>query len=219
MVVTFTNAAASEMRGRILDAIYKQIEKDENNLHLQRQITLLNKASICTIHSFCLDVIRNNFYEIGASANFRIGDTTEIELLKQEVIEEIFEQKYIEKNEEFINFINTYTTYRGDEPLKDLILNIYKYIQSTPEPKKWLQEKVEFFNTKTDDIDFSKTIWGEILIKEFKDIVIECKSKLEKVKNGLLKYPELEKWTNIIINDIEQIEKFEMVLNNLGQTI
>ncbi len=214
MVVTFTNAAASEMRGRILDAIYKQIEKDENNLHLQRQITLLNKASICTIHSFCLDVIRNNFYEIGASANFRIGDTTEIELLKQEVIEEIFEQKYIEKNEEFINLINTYTTYRGDEPLKDLILNIYKYIQSTPEPKKWLQEKVEFFNTKTDDIDFSKTIWGEILIKEFKDIVIECKSKLEKVKNGLLKYPELEKWTNIIINDIEQIEKFEMVLNN-----
>ncbi len=214
MVVTFTNAAASEMRGRILDAIYKQIEKDENNLHLQRQITLLNKASICTIHSFCLDVIRNNFYEIGASANFRIGDTTEIELLKQEVIEEIFEQKYIEKNEEFINLINTYTTYRGDEPLKDLILNIYKYIQSTPEPKKWLQEKVEFFNTKTDDIDFSKTIWGEILIKEFKDIVIECKSKSEKVKNGLLKYPELEKWTNIIINDIEQIEKFQMVLNN-----
>ena len=217
LVVTFTNAAASEMRGRILDAIYKEIEKDENNMHLQRQITLLSKASICTIHSFCLDVIKNNFYEIGTSANFRIGDTTEIELLKQEVLEEIFEQKYIEKDKNFINLINTYTTYKGDEPLKDLILNIFKYIQSTPEPKKWLEEKVNFFSINDLNVDFSKTVWGEILLKEFEEIVLECKSKLEKVKEGLLRFPELEKWLNIIVNDIDQIELFEKVLNDKTQ--
>jgi len=200
------------MRGRMLDAIYKEIEKDENNIHLQRQITLLNKASICTIHAFCLDVIKNNFYEIGASANFRIGDTTEIELLKQEVLEDLFEQKYIEKDKEFINLINTYTTYRGDEPLKDLILNIYKYIQSTPNPRKWLQEKVEMFNTKErSELDFSKTIWGKILLKEFIEVLKECKTKLEKVKKGLLRFTELEKFTLTIIDDIEQIEKLEQI--------
>ena len=89
LVVTFTNAAASEMRERILDAIYKKLEENPDSANLQRQITLLNKASICTIHSFCLDVIRNNFYEIDISSNFRIGDTTEVEMIKQDVLEEL----------------------------------------------------------------------------------------------------------------------------------
>ena len=95
LVVTFTNAAASEMRERILDAIYKKIEKNPEDIHLQKQITLLNKASICTIHSFCLDVIRNYFYEIDIPANFQIADSSEIELLKQETLEDLFEEKYI----------------------------------------------------------------------------------------------------------------------------
>ena len=67
LVVTFTNAAASEMRERILDAIYQKMEEEPENRNLQKQITLLNKASICTIHSFCLEVIRNHFYEIDTS--------------------------------------------------------------------------------------------------------------------------------------------------------
>ena len=98
LVVTFTNAAASEMRERILDAIYKKLEENPEDRNLHRQITLLNKAIIFTIQSFCLDVIRNNFYEIDTSANFRIGDTAEIELLKNDVIEELFEKKYEEQD-------------------------------------------------------------------------------------------------------------------------
>ena len=94
LVVTFTNAAAGEMRERVLEAIYKKLDEDPENENLQRQITLLNKASICTIDSFCLDVVRNNFYELeNISPNFRISDTSEIELLKQEVIDDIFEEK------------------------------------------------------------------------------------------------------------------------------
>ena len=148
LVVTFTNAAASEMRERILDAIYKKIEEDPSNIELQRQITLLNKASICTIHSFCLDVIRNNFYEINISPNFRIGDTAEIELLKQETLDDLFEKKYFEEDEDFLKLVDTYTGYRGDEPLKELVMEIYKFIQSSPFPRKWLEEKGEEFTIK-----------------------------------------------------------------------
>ena len=106
LVVTFTNAAASEMRERILNAIYKKIDESENEeeiQNLQKQVVLLNKASICTIDSFCLDVVRNNFFEIDISPNFRIADTAEIELLKQEVLEELFEEKYEEKMKIFKN--------------------------------------------------------------------------------------------------------------------
>ena len=81
LVVTFTNAAASEMRERVLNAIYKKLDEEPENENLQRQITLLNMASICTIDSFCLDVVKNNFYELeNVSPNFRIADTPEIEL-------------------------------------------------------------------------------------------------------------------------------------------
>ena len=102
LVVTFTNAAASEMRERILEAIYKKLEENPENVHLQRQIILLNKASICTIHSFCLDVIHNHFYEIDLPSNFKIADTAEIDLLKQEVLDDLFEQKYTENDKDFI---------------------------------------------------------------------------------------------------------------------
>ena len=121
LVVTFTNAAASEMRERILDAIYKKIEENPEDIHMQRQITLLNKASICTIHSFCLDIIRNYFYEINIPANFQIGSSAEMELLKQETLEELLEEKYIDKDEKFLKLVDTYANYRGDENLKELI--------------------------------------------------------------------------------------------------
>ncbi len=210
LVVTFTNAAASEMRERILDAIYKKIEESPDDVCMQKQITLLNKASICTIHSFCLDVIRNYFYELDISANFRIGDTTEVELLKQDILEDLFEDKYINKDKEFLNLINTYTTYRGDEPLKELVLKIYDYIQSAPFPQEWLEEKVEMFNLKEKlNEDFGKTVWGKILLKEYEEKIKESILKLERVKRKLLKYPELEKYTLTIINDIEILNEIE----------
>ena len=102
LVVTFTNSAASEMRERVLDAIYKKLEEEPENKNLQKQITLLAKSNICTIDSFCLEVVRNNFYELeNISPNFRIADSTEIELLKQETIEDIFEEKYETEDKDF----------------------------------------------------------------------------------------------------------------------
>ena len=80
LVVTFTNAAASEMRERILNAIDAKIEEAPDDSFLQREIMLLNKASICTIHAFCLEVIRNNFFELDIPANFRVADSSEIQL-------------------------------------------------------------------------------------------------------------------------------------------
>ena len=207
LVVTFTNAAASEMKQRVLEAIYKKIEEMPKDIHLQRQINLLNKASICTIHSFCLDVIRNNFYAIDASANFKVADTLQIELLKQEVLEDLFEEKYINRDEKFIKLLDTYTSYRGDEPLKEIILNTYKYIQSTPFPEKWLKEKVKMFDIKDEKTDFKNTVWGKILIEELVEELEQNKLKLTAVKQNLDKYIELQKYRSTISIDIEKLNE------------
>lgn len=213
LVVTFTNAAASEMRERILDAIYEKLEQNPEDSNLHRQITLLNKASICTIHSFCLDVIRNNFYEIDTSANFRIGDTAEIELLKNDVLADLFEKRYEEQDEGFLKLVETYTGYRGDEALAQLILNIYKYIQSSPFPDKWLEEKVEMFNLP-EDTDFSTTIWGKIIINDAKNILDESILKLEKAKNDTFRFEEMEKYTATLEQDINNLKYVQNNIEN-----
>ena len=210
LVVTFTNAAASEMKERILNAIYKIIDNDEADeqtiIHLQRQITLINKAEICTIDSFCLDVIRNNFFEIDISPNFRIADTAEIELLKQEVLETIFEEKYEEENQDFQDLIKTYTSYRDDTPLKDLVLKIYTYIESNPYPLEWLKNQIEKFNIKDIKQDFSQTEWGEILITQMKEELEDEIKKLHAEKQRLSVDSELEAYERIFSSDLQQLE-------------
>ena len=216
LVVTFTNAAASEMRERVLDAIYKKLEEEPENENLQKQITLLNKASICTIDSFCLEVVRNYFYELeNISPNFRIADTSEIELLKQEVIDDIFEEKYEKEDEDFTKLINIYTSYRDDTPLKDLVLKIYSYIQSNPFPEKWLNDKIEIFNLEDKlEEDFSNTIWGKELLKEVKEIVVDSITALDRIEKYLSVEPELEKFWQTIRTDTEQLETLKEHTNS-----
>ena len=206
LVVTFTNAAASEMRERVLEAIYKKIDEEPENKELQKQVILLGKADICTIHSFCLEVIKNNFFEIDLSANFRIGTEEEIELLKQEVIEDVFEELYESEDENFAKLVNTYTGYRGDEALKDIVLKIYRFMQSAPFPNEWLMEKINAFKADEKNKDFSKSIWGEVLIESLKEEIIDGINSLKIIQSKIEKYIELEKYYLTIVSDIEILE-------------
>ena len=206
LVVTFTNLAAAQMRERILDTIYKKIEENPEDIHLQRQITLLPKANICTIDSFCLDVVKNNFFELDISPNFRIADEVELKILKQETLEEMFENKYEEQEENFLKLIKTYTTYRGDDNLKDIILKIYNYIQSTPFPERWLKEQVEKFNVN-EDIDFSKTGWGKILYENAKDDILDAILKLRDLRDRAQKEPDIPKIFVTLSEDVRKLEK------------
>lgn len=212
LVVTFTNAAASEMRERILEAIYKKLEENPLNYHLQRQIILLNKASISTIHSFCLDIIRNNFYEVDASANFRIADTAENDLLKYDVLDDLFEEKYNNNDKDFLNLIEVYTDYRSDDKLKELILNIYKFIQSSPFPEKWIEEKVNQFKSD-ENKDFSETIWGQVILSTLKDKIEEAVIKLRKISSETSKFIELSKFTAVLNEDIINLE---FIMSNMN---
>lgn len=212
LVVTFTNAAASEMRERVLEAIYKKLDDEPENENLQKQIILLGKSNICTIHSFCLDVIKNNFFEIDLSANFRIGTEEEIDLLKQEVLEEVFERLYEDEDENFAKLVDTYTGYRGDEALKEIVLSIHRFMQSSPFPNEWLIEKIRMFENSGDNVDFSQSIWGKILLKNLQEEIIDGVNSLKLVRNKLETVYELEKYKLTIESDIETFRKlYELI--------
>lgn len=200
------------MREKILEAIYKKIEENPEDENLQKQVILLNKASISTIHSFCLDVIKNNFYEIDVSANTRIADDSEILLLQQEVIEDLFEEKYEEEDSNFIKLIKTYTKYNQDEVLKDLILRVYSYIQASPFPEEWLEEQIGKLNIE-DDTNFSDTVWGKIITENANQILEDSILKLQNIRTKMTRFPELDKFTAKIEDDID---KYTYIQNNLS---
>lgn len=200
------------MREKILEAIYKKIEENPEDENLQKQVILLNKASISTIHSFCLDVIKNNFYEIDVSANTRIADDSEILLLQQEVIDDLFEEKYEEEDSNFIKLIKTYTKYNQDEVLKDLILRVYSYIQASPFPEEWLEEQIEKLNIE-DGTNFSDTVWGKIITENANQILEDSILKLQNIRTRMTRFPELDKFTAKIEDDID---KYTYIQNNLS---
>lgn len=169
LVVTFTNAAASEMRERIGDAISKELEKNPDSIRLQRQIVLLGKADITTIHSFCLEVIRNNFHMIDLDPTFRIADGTECILLKQEVLDEMFESLYEEDrlNNEFLDLVECYGGGKDDSGLKDIVLRLYEFSRSTPWPDEWLFNAADMYNVD-DKFDFGSSPWAEVLLDDLK---------------------------------------------------
>lgn len=121
LVVTFTNAAAAEMRERVLKAIEKAAEKDPANVHLQRQMTLIHNAQITTIDSFCSYVLRNYFHRIGLEPGFRIGDPGELTLMREDVCDEVLEAFYKERDPRFLRFTDGYSNAKNDRahPGKD----------------------------------------------------------------------------------------------------
>ena len=149
LVVTFTNAAAAQMRERVGIAIEKEMLQDPSNLRLQQQLALLHNAQITTIDSFCLYVIRNHFHEINLEPNFRIADEGELKLMKQDVLERLLEKKYEEGNDDFLHLADIYTSGRSDDGLKELILQLYEYAQSYPWPKEWLSEILGAYRMET----------------------------------------------------------------------
>lgn len=170
LVVTFTNASAAEMRHRIGEALEKTLEAKPASLHLRRQLSLLNRASISTIHSFCLEVIRKYYYLIDIDPSFRIADTTETQLMQEEVLETLFEEEYgKEGNEPFFDLVDRFTNDRNDVALQKLILDLYDFSRANPSPADWLDAMVGLYKTANvqslDELPFIQLLKEDTLLQ------------------------------------------------------
>ena len=149
LVVTFTSASAAEMRHRIGEALEKAIDQNPESRNLRKQLNLLNKASISTLHSFCMEVIRKYYYLIDIDPGFRIADPTEAQLIRDEVMEELFEEEYGKKeNEAFFNLVDSFTSDRSDAALMDIVRSIYDFAQSNPLPDRYLEKIVAMYQVE-----------------------------------------------------------------------
>ena len=145
LIVTFTEAAAAEMKERISAAIEKKLEERPGDIRLERQATLIHSAQITTIHSFCLAVIRDHFHVIGIDPGFRIAEEGELKLLKQDVLEELLEECYAEAKEEFLDFTERFGSGKRDKKIEEIILKMYEYSRSYPRPDRWLDQCVKAY--------------------------------------------------------------------------
>ncbi|PAD68546.1 helicase-exonuclease AddAB subunit AddA, partial [Bacillus sp. 7586-K] len=178
LVVTFTNASAAEMRSRIGEALEKALKDNPSSLHLRRQLTLLNKASISTLHSFCLNVVRKYYYLINIDPSFRIADETEGQLLIDEVLDELFEEEYSrEDNEPFFDLIDRYTADRNDVELQSIIRVLYLFSRSHPTPNLWLEQLASMYDVG--DTDISTLPFIRYLLQDIELALYGAKDQLE----------------------------------------
>ena len=144
VVVTFTKAAAAEMRERILAAIQDKLAEQPDNAYLMRQATLVHNAQITTIDSFCNYIVRNHFHEIDLEPDYRIGDEGEMKLIRKTVMDAMMQKQYedaesVGEDAFFYTFLNAYAKGNSDQAVTDMILRLYDKAQSYPWPAEWLQ--------------------------------------------------------------------------------
>ncbi len=209
LVVTFTNAAATEMRERVADALAEEIERRPECAGLQRQMLLLNRASITTIHSFCMEVIRNNFHLLDLDPGFRIADQTETVLLKTEALEELFETLYTEDmatDKAFSELIEGYSSTSEDTEVQNLVLDIHSFVQSSPWPEEWLNTSVASLNIESKR-DFGQTQWGKLLINDSRMKLQESKDILKKALRLINNSEGTEPYSPAIEADLKQVDE------------
>jgi len=176
LIVTFTNAAAAQMRERITKALSDRVEAEPDNEHIKKQLMLIHNAKIMTIHSFCLYLIKNHFNDIGLDPDFRTADEGEIRLLKQEVLSELLEEQFALGRQEFTDCVE-YFAYNGREKwLEELIERLYTFSGSYPFPEKWLRQHRMDYHVETFE-ELVKTEWFAGMMQEISALLQECKEQ------------------------------------------
>lgn len=186
LVVTFTNAAAAQMRERITQALSGRVDANPGNAHLLKQLTLIHNAQITTIDSFCLYIIRNHFDEIDLDPDFRVADDGEIKLLQQDVLADMLEEYFAAGDEEFLSCVEYFAPAGKEKRLEEQILGLYEFAMSYPWPGEWLTGHQDDYAVTEDSLDECSWI---LLLKSYIRSMLEEAQELLAMTKRLCEEP------------------------------
>ena len=197
LIATFTNAAATEMKDRIYSALQRKIAENPDNSFLKEQLVLLGQAQISTIHSFCMNLIRENFHLLGIRHDFDIADEVRLSDIRKKAIEEVLENKYEEGDLAFYDTVDAFGGKKNDDNLSDIILSVYNFAESLPNPVKWLENCSA--NLKNNDfIHQIKNIMSKHINGVISSIVHEYEMALDVIENDA----DLSSYYDIYLNEL-----------------
>lgn len=213
LIVTFTNNAASEMKFRITKSLKEILRKEPFNQNAQRQLNLMPNAKICTIDSFCINLVRENFFELGINQDFTNLDENEASLLEDEIISNLTDELFENNDEEFIKLVEQFNTPGNEKPFINAVKKVRRFIYAQPFPYSWAYKMSELYNSNT---AFENSKWFEY-IKGEADYLISIAKKC--VNNNLALLNQIddsklnEKFENLFLNDKSLIDNVSDLLN------
>ncbi len=210
LVMTFTNAAAREMKDRIITELSGRMEKDPSNTLLRRQIRLLRHADISTIHSFCSRILKNNFQEIGLDPSFRIGEEGEMLLLRSQALADLLEEAYDQGFEDFKLLVEAFAAGKDDRNLEDMIRRLYDFSRGFPDAGKWFEDQQQMIAEWTDagQLEASEAVRG--LIKKTKEQIMDLQSETEQAFLSFTEQgedPLPERYQSLLTGDRNALEE------------
>lgn len=212
LIVTFTNAAAAEMKNRILKSLNDIISKNPNDTNAIRQMSLLPNAKICTIDSFCINLVRENFFKLDISQDFKILDNSEQLIVEQNAVDEVIENFYEENREEFKSLVELLSTTKNDDDLAKAIKRVNKYLMSQPFPMDWLDEVIDYYNP---DIEIEDSVWKDYVFDQVKHNVQFFKDIVKSSISALSVDDEMyDKYYELLMSDLGIAEKIESKLSS-----
>lgn len=223
LVMTFTNAAAAEMRERVGAAIEQKLRETPEDEHLQIQAALVHHAQITTIDSFCLNLIRNHFDRLELDPSFKIGDEGELTLLGGDVMHELLEDYYQDGGNRFERFVETYAQGKGDYGIEDYIMQVYHFAQSNPYPERWLKQcREELLQKEADSLE--DTLWMKFLVGDLKRQAEELRAQMSDALRVCEEDEYLCAYVPMFAQDVEQLaaigraEGFEELYSRIVST-
>ncbi len=167
LIVTFTNAAAAEMKYRISKSLNTCIKKNPNVKFYKKQLSLLPNAKICTIDSFCVNLVKEHFYDLSINQDFVLLDECELQMMEDTIINEVIDDFFEKGESDFISLMEAFTSPSNDKPIIEAVKKVLRFIYAQPFPYYWLENALGKYNA---EIPFCETVWYKYIKSQLDDL-------------------------------------------------